>query len=286
MNISDRTSPGRRHASRTLLCIVGERLSASGSSAPGSPSSSGGRAGRGRHAAGATRPGLLDLVGSVYAGLARVRRVAVAPLGDRRSPRPGAPAGLAAASMVLDAGWLLVTQQALAVGERRGDRGPGGGARRAPRAARPTSARRRRSSSGWSSTGRSASTWAGSASATCANVAATLGRRRGHPGGRVVADAVAVVVLGVVVGVAALVLARTGRRWTLRRRGRLGPGLDRRSATGWPSRPASTVVGLASALAAAAVLLLAARAQPAPGRRQPTRRRRQGWCRSPCPTAM
>lgn len=54
-------------------------------------------------------PGVLDLVGHLR-GADRLRRVAVVPQNNGDSPRHRSIAGLAAASAVLNAAWLLVTQ--------------------------------------------------------------------------------------------------------------------------------------------------------------------------------
>lgn len=95
--------------------------------------------------------------------------------------------------------------------------------------------------------------------ATCANVTATLVAEGVDPSPGV-ADAIAVAVLVVVVAVAAVVLSRTGRRWTFA--GAAAWGLAWIAVGRLTDQPESAVVGVASALAAIAVLGLAARAQP------------------------
>lgn len=191
----------------------------------------------------------------VYAGLAAYTVWQWLP-SVAASPRARATGWLAAASMALNASWLLVTQQGwlwvsvavivalvLVLGvlvQRLADLGA------------PASVADRVVVDGtfglylgWVCV------------AVCANVAATLVAEGVTPSAPVAA-AVAVAVLAVAVGVAALVLARTGRRWTFA------------AAAAWgliavgrlTDSPESVVVGVAAAVAAVAVLALALRARP------------------------
>ena len=193
----------------------------------------------------------------VYAGLAAYTVWQWLPSVTTDS-RARATGWLAAASMALNAGWLLVTQQGwlwASVGvivalvvvlgllvQRLADLGP------------PASAVQRVVVDGtfglylgWVCV------------ATCANVTATLVAEGVDPSPGV-ADAVAVGVLVVVIAVAAVVLARTGRRWTFA--GAAAWGLAWIAVGRLTDQPESAVVGVGSAVAAIAVLGLAARAQP------------------------
>jgi hypothetical protein len=193
----------------------------------------------------------------VYAGLAAYTVWQWLP-SVAASPRARATGWLAAASMALNAAWLLVTQQGwlwtsvvvivalvLVLGvlvQRLADLGPGSAL-----ADRVVVDGTFGLYLGWVCV------------AVCANVAATLVAEGVTPSAPL-ADAIAVVVLAVVVGVAALVLARTGRRWTFA--AAAAWGLAWIAAGRLTDSPESLVVGVAAVLAALAVLLLAARARP------------------------
>ncbi len=193
----------------------------------------------------------------VYAGLAAYTVWQWLP-SVTTSNRARATGWLAAASMVLNAAWLLVTQQGwlwASVGviaalvvvlgllvQRLHDLGT------------PSSTVQRLVVDatfglylGWVCV------------ATCANVAATLVAEGITPSIRV-AEAIAVAVLIVVVGVAALVLARTGRRWSFAVA--VAWGLAWISVGRLTDEPDSVAVGIVAALAAVLVLGLTARAQP------------------------
>ncbi len=173
-------------------------------------------------------------------------------------PRARATGWLAAASMALNAGWLLVTQQGwlwASVGviaalvvvlgllvQRLADLG-----------APATTVQRVVVDGtfglylGWVCV------------ATCANVTATLVADGVDPSAGI-AEVIAVGVLVVVVAVAAVVLARTGRRWTFG--AAAAWGLFWIAVGRLTDQPESLVVGVAAALAAVAVLGLTARAKP------------------------
>ena len=97
--------------------------------------------------------------------------------------------------------------------------------------------------------------------AVCANVTATLVAEGVTPSSPL-ADLVAVAVLVVVVGVAALVLTRTGRRWTFA--AAAAWGLAWIAVGRLTDAPESVLAGSAAILAAVAVLALAVRARPVP----------------------
>ena len=193
----------------------------------------------------------------VYAGLAAYTIWQWLP-SVAASPRARATGWLAAASMALNAAWLLVTQQGwlwtsvavivalvLVLGvlvQRLTDLGDP-----ATLAGRVVVDGTFGLYLGWV------------AVAVCANVTATLVEQGVTPSSPV-ADAIAVAVLVVVVGVAAVVLARTGRRWTFA--AAAAWGLSWIAAGRLTDSPESVVVGAAAVVAALAVLVLAARARP------------------------
>ncbi len=195
----------------------------------------------------------------VYAGLAAYTVWQWLP-SVAASPRARASGWLAAASMALNAAWLLVTQQGwlwtsvvvilalvLVLGllvQRLADLGA------------PSALAERVVVEGtfglylgWVCV------------AVCANVTATLVAEGVTPSSPL-ADLVAVAVLVVVVGVAALVLTRTGRRWTFA--AAAAWGLVWIAVGRLTDSPDSTVVGGAAIVAAVAVLALAGRARPTP----------------------
>ncbi len=193
----------------------------------------------------------------VYAGLAAYTIWQWLP-SVAASPRARATGWLAAASMALNAAWLLVTQQGwlwtsvavivalvLVLGvlvQRLTDLGAP-----ATLADRVVVDGTFGLYLGWV------------AVAVCANVTATLVEQGVTPSSPV-ADAIAVAVLVVVVGVAAVVLARTGRRWTFA--AAAAWGLSWIAVGRLTDSPESVVVGAAAVVAALAVLALAARARP------------------------
>lgn len=171
-------------------------------------------------------------------------------------PRARTTGWLAVASMVLNAGWLLVTQPgwlwasvvvilALVVVlgvlvQRLADLGPA-----------PSLVQRVVIDGtfglylGWV------------AVATCANITATLVEEGVEPS-QLVGELVAVLVIAVVVVVAGVVVDRTGPRWTFAAAAVWG--LAWIAVGRLTDEPASTLVGIAAAIAAAAVLGLTARA--------------------------
>ena len=193
----------------------------------------------------------------VYAGLAAYTVWQWLP-GVTTDPRARATGWLAAASMVLNAGWLLVTQQgwlwasvgviaALVVVL-------GLLVQRLATLEDPPAVVERVVVDGtfglylgWVCV------------ATCANVTSTLVADGVTPSSPT-ADLLAVVVLVAVVGVAAVVLTRTGRRWTFAVAAAWG--LAWIAVGRLSDDPESVLVGAAAALAAVAVLVLAARARP------------------------
>lgn len=197
----------------------------------------------------------------VYAGLAAYTVWQWLP-SVAASPRARATGWPAAASMALNAGWLLVTQQGwlwtsvvvivalvLVLGVL---------VRRLADLDTPTALADRVVVDGtfglylgWVCV------------AVCANVTATLVAEGVDPSSPL-ADLVAVAVLVVVVGVVALVLARTGRRWTFA--AAAAWGLAWIAVGRLTDAPDSVLVGTAAILAAGAVVVLAARARPVPGK--------------------
>ena len=191
----------------------------------------------------------------VYAGLAAYTVWQWLP-SSATDPRARATGWLAVASMVLNAGWLLVTQQgwlwasvvvilALVVVlgllvQRLADLGPA-----------PSVVQRVVVDGtfglylGWV------------AVATCANITATL-VEEGVETSTLVGEVVAAAVIVVVVGVVAVVVARTGARWTVA--GAAAWGLAWIAVGRLTDEPASTLVGIVAAIAAAAVLAITARA--------------------------
>ncbi|KRF36723.1 hypothetical protein [Nocardioides sp. Soil805] len=195
----------------------------------------------------------------VYAGLAAYTVWQWLP-SVTTSPRARATGWLAAASMALNAAWLLVTQQGwlwtsvvvilalvLVLGllvQRLADLGA------------PSALAERVVVEGtfglylgWVCV------------AVCANVTATLVAEGVDPSSPL-ADLVAVAVLVVVVGVVALVLTRTGRRWTFA--AAAAWGLAWIAVGRLTDAPHSVLVGSAATLAGVAVVVLAARARPVP----------------------
>jgi hypothetical protein len=191
----------------------------------------------------------------IYAGLAAYTVWQWLPSATT-DPRARTTGWLAVASMVLNAGWLLVTQQgwlwasvvvilALVVVlgvlvQRLADLGPA-----------PSLLQRVVVDGtfglylGWV------------AVATCANITATLVEAGVEPS-QLVGELVAVLVIAVVVVVAGVVVARTGPRWTFA--AAAAWGLAWIAVGRLTDEPASTLVGIAAAIAAAAVLGLTARA--------------------------
>jgi hypothetical protein len=191
----------------------------------------------------------------VYAGLAAYTLWQWLPASST-DPRARRTGWLAAASMVLNAAWLLVTQQgwlwasvvvilALVVVlgvlvQRLADLGPA-----------PSLVQRVVVDGtfglylGWV------------AVATCANITATL-VAEGVETSTLVGELVAVLVIGVVVVVAAVVVARTGPRWSVA--AAAAWGLAWIAVGRLADEPPSTLVGVVAAIAAVAVLGLTARA--------------------------
>jgi hypothetical protein len=191
----------------------------------------------------------------IYVGLAAYTVWQWLP-GSTADPRARRTGWLAAVSMVLNAGWLLVTQQgwlwasvvvilALVVVlgllvQRLADLGPA-----------PSLVQRVVVDGtfglylGWV------------AVATSANVTATL-VADGVETSTLVGELVAALVIAVVVAVAAVVVARTGPRWTFA--AAAAWGLAWIAVGRLTDEPASTLVGVAAAVAAVAVLGLTARA--------------------------
>jgi hypothetical protein len=191
----------------------------------------------------------------IYAGLAAytIWQWLPASTTDPRARRTG---WLAAASMLLNAGWLLVTQQgwlwasvvvilALVVVlgmlvQRLADLGPA-----------PSLLQRVVVDGtfglylGWV------------AVATCANITATL-VAEGVDTSALVGELLAALVIAVVVVVTAVVVARTGPRWSVA--AAVAWGLAWIAVGRLTDEPASTLVGIVAAIAAVAVLGLTARA--------------------------